>query len=149
MCVIFDSPRCNGANYHSHTWHSTHKTGICIISPYPTPRDLRGRCLYCFNYSGKPGISPVWCVCPVAWSKTYACPRLKVLTNVHTTHTHTHTHTHTTVTDRLNNPKMLERLLKKSSLKWSACFSPCFLESFVAHVWDTPYIQCVHDFFLH
>ena len=32
-------------------------------------------------------ITPVWCVCPVAWSKTHACPRLKVLTNAHT-HTH-------------------------------------------------------------
>ena len=99
MCVIiFDSPHCNGANYHSHTcMHSTRKTGICIISPYPTPRDLRGRCLYRFNYSGKPGISSVWCVCPVAWSKTYAFPRLKVLTNAHTLHTHPHhTHPHTT-----------------------------------------------------
>ena len=69
--------------------HSTRQTGICIISPYPTPRDLRGRCLHCFNYSGKPGISPVWCACPVAWRKTHACPQLKVLTNAHT-HTHTH-----------------------------------------------------------
>ena len=25
---------------------------------YPTPRDLRGHCLHCFNYSGKPGITP-------------------------------------------------------------------------------------------
>ena len=45
---------------HTHVGIALGKTGIHYIAlPYLTPRDLRGRCLYCFNYSGKPGITPV------------------------------------------------------------------------------------------
>ena len=44
-----------GADTHTHTHTHTHgiasakRAYICVISPYPTPRDLRGRCLHCFT----------------------------------------------------------------------------------------------------
>ena len=99
--------------------HSTRKTGICVISPYPTPRDLRGHCLYCFNYSGKPGITPVLCVCPVAWSKTYGCPQLKVLTNAHR-----HAHTHTPKNIKKN--RFNSRLKKSAGIITFLIFGVCF-----------------------
>ena len=93
MCVIiFDSPRCNGANYQTHTCrHSTRQTGICVISPYPTPRDLRGRCLHCFNYSGKPGITRCDVYARLPGEKPTHVPSWRSLQ----THTHAHTRTHT------------------------------------------------------